>query len=682
MSKVKPLNEIIIGLVCLLFLASGVFCFAADTQIKLQMSPFPAPSNLTATVVSSERIDLNWSPVSIAVCYKVYRDGVLIASPTTNSYSDTGLAPGTTYSYAISAVNIDGAESPQSSSVSVTISAGGGGLPSAAYQPPAPPPITSSAPQGFSVLINNGDEYTNSRDVTLFLNGGPDAKRMAISNFSDFKNAGQETYASTKTWDLCRGFSSCPEREYTIYAKFYTAFGVASEVISDTIILRKEKPIIEKIKEIPEKIVEKIKEIIKPKPPEEIKPPEIPPEELVAEETPAAMQAKWNLLSYTRFNLPFVKFTLAPLPIEFQRLAEKFPELGKTFAEVGVQRLIDIEKLMSVKLSLPGLTERVGLPTAKIEPGEFALPQGVPVAELSFEVKEQIPTEIVFAKTGGELIDFNIALSVTEKGEPQQKITTISGKPLQLVVKPDKPVKSIKGYVVFKSKTSRPASFQFPFSSLTASLIFANPVFAKPQENPVEIEKKLVLLEFEYTDPDGDGIYTAEIQAPIVEGEYEIITVMDFEDPKLGKKEIRLITVVDPEGYVYEKIKNQELRIPGAIVSLYWLNPETKQYELWPAKEYQQENPQVTDVTGKYSFLVPEGLYYLKVEAPGYPTYQGKAFEIKEGSGIHYNIELKTKYWWLKVIDWKTILLLVVILLLLYNFYRDRIRERLLRKKV
>ena len=682
MSKVKPLNEIIIGLVCLLFLASGVFCFAADTQIKLQMSPFPAPSNLTATVVSSERIDLNWSPVSIAVCYKVYRDGVLIASPTTNSYSDTGLAPGTTYSYAISAVNIDGAESPQSSSVSVTISAGGGGLPSAAYQPPAPPPITSSAPQGFSVLINNGDEYTNSRDVTLFLNGGPDAKRMAISNFSDFKNAGQETYASTKTWDLCRGFSSCPEREYTIYAKFYTAFGVASEVISDTIILRKEKPIIEKIKEIPEKIVEKIKEIIKPKPPEEIKPPEIPPEELVAEETPAAMQAKWNLLSYTRFNLPFVKFTLAPLPREFQKLAEKFPELEKTFVEVGIQQLIDIEKLRPVKLSLPGLTERVGLPTAKIEPGEFALPQGVPVAELSFEVKEQIPTEIVFAKTGGELIDFNIALSVTEKGEPQQKITTISGKPLQLVVKPDKPVKSIKGYVVFKSKTSRPASFQFPFSSLTASLIFANPVFAKPQENPVEIEKKLVLLEFEYTDPDGDGIYTAEIQAPLVDGEYEIITVMDYEDPSLGKKEIRLITVVDPEGYVYEKDGIKETRIPGAIVSLFWLNPEIKQYELWPAKEYQQENPQITDATGKYSFLVPPGMYYLKVEAPKYPTYQSDTFSVKEGSGIHMNIELKTKYWWLKVIDWKTILLLVVILLLLYNFYRDRIRERLLRKKV
>jgi hypothetical protein len=212
-------------------------------------------------------------------------------------------------------------------------------------------------------------------------------------------------------------------------------------------------------------------------------------------------------------------------------------------------------------------------------------------------------------------------------------------------------------------------------------LIFANPVFAKPQEQPVRVEEKLVLLEFEYTDPDGDGIYTAEIQAPLIEGEYEIITVMDFEDPELGKKEIRLITVIDPEGYVYEKDGDKETRIPGAIVSLFWLNPETKQYEVWPAKEYQQENPQTTDVRGTYSFLVPEGYYYLKVEAPGYLVYDGKPFQVKEGSGIHINMELKTKYWWLKVVDWKTILLIAVIILLLYNFYRDKIRERLMRSK-
>jgi hypothetical protein len=155
---------------------------------------------------------------------------------------------------------------------------------------------------------------------------------------------------------------------------------------------------------------------------------------------------------------------------------------------------------------------------------------------------------------------------------------------------------------------------------------------------------------------------------------------MDYKEPELGKREIKLITVVDPEGYIYEKYGDKEIRIPGAIVSLYWLNPETNQYELWPAKEYHQENPQVTDNRGTYSFLVPEGYYYLKVEAPGYLVYEGKPFQVKEGSGIHINIELKSKYWWLKIIDWRNILLIMIILLLLYNFYSDYQRERKMRK--
>ena len=76
---------------------------------------------------------------------------------------------------------------------------------------------------------------------------------------------------------------------------------------------------------------------------------------------------------------------------------------------------------------------------------------------------------------------------------------------------------------------------------------------ARNRTQPVEVEEKLVLIEFEYTDPDGDGIYTAQIQVPVVDGEYEIITVMDYEDPALGMKEVKLITVIDPEGYIYEK---------------------------------------------------------------------------------------------------------------------------------
>ena len=554
---------------------------------------------------------------------------------------------------------------------------GGGGLPPEAYNPPIVPE------GGFKILINDNATETDSRKVTLTLKGGSNTKAVWISENSQFPEGFQVSYNSSLsrvsiTFDLSLG-----EGTKTVYAKFCTQWGRCSDVVFDSI-TRVGETVVEKIIEVPKKIIEEIKKVpgaiaplipgfLKPKPSETAKPPEVPIEELVSKEAPLAFQGKWQLLP----SEPIREFVLAPLPKGIRNLAQKFPELEKT---------------------LPGLTERVGLPTTKVEPGKFALPQGVPVAKLSPAIKQQLPTEIVFAKTGGELIDFDIALSVNDKGEPQQKIQTISGKPLQLVVKPDKPVKSVKGYVVFKSKASpvrnsdgsqrkisngasQPTSLELPRDSLLASVIFAIPVFAKTQDQPVRVEEKLVLLEFEYTDPDGDGIYTAEIQAPLIEGEYEIITVMDFEDPELGKKEIRLTTVVDPEGYLYERDGDKEPRIPGAIISLYWLNPETKQYEMWPAKEYQQENPQTTDVRGTYSFLVPEGYYYLKAETPGYLVYDGKPFQVKESSGIHINIELKTKYWWLKIVDWKTILLTVVIILLLYNFYRDKIRERLARSK-
>lgn len=426
------------------------------------------------------------------------------------------------------------------------------------------------------------------------------------------------------------------------------------------------KPLIEKLKPL-------IPKFLKPKEEDEEKPEKMI---VISEKAPMAMQGKWCLLPPESIK----RFVLAPLPKEIIKLAGKFPELGEILKKVGVTKITDLEKLKTVKLTLPGLTERLGLPTAKIEPGKFALPVGIPVAKLSPEIKQQIPTEIVFAKTGGEMIDFNITLTIGKKGEPQQKITTISGKPLQLMVKPDKPVKSIKGYIVFKPKKPLETSFQFLFNHLATSLIFANPVLAHPQEKLIRVEEELVLLEFEYTDPDKDGIYTAEIQAPLVEGEYEIITVMYFEDLKLSPKEIRLIMVVDPEGYVYATLPAGKLKIAGAIVSIYWLNTEIKQYEIWPAKEYQQENPQTTDNTGKYSFLVPPGTYYLRVQHPNYYVYQSEAFVIKEGSGIHMNIELKTKYWWLKIINWKIILIIIFGVLLFYHFYHDKIKEKLLRK--
>ena len=186
-----------------------------------------------------------------------------------------------------------------------------------------------------------------------------------------------------------------------------------------------------------------------------------------------------------------------------------------------------------------------------------------------------------------------------------------------------------------------------------------------------------MLSSFEYTDSDHDGIYTADVVSPVTPGEYEVVTIINYTDPTLGARQMRMITVIDPEGYVYELNGGRETRIPGAVVSIYQLDPTTKQYSLWPADQYSQENPQVTDVRGSYAFLVPQGTYYVTVDAPGFDKYEGKAFDVKAGTnGVHTNIKLSSKYGFVQSLDWKTILLIIVTLLLIYNFYTDQRRRR------
>ncbi len=52
--------------------------------------------------------------------YNVYRDGVKITEATTNSYQDTGLTNGQSYTYQVSAVDTDGNEGQKSEEVSGT----------------------------------------------------------------------------------------------------------------------------------------------------------------------------------------------------------------------------------------------------------------------------------------------------------------------------------------------------------------------------------------------------------------------------------------------------------------------------------------------------------------------------------------------------------------------------------
>ena len=66
---------------------------------------------------------------------------------------------------------------------------------------------------------------------------------MAISNLSDFKDAGQETYQTAKTWTLTEGDPSASSGQVkTVYVKFYTQYGQPSKTVSDTIVLDTQAP--------------------------------------------------------------------------------------------------------------------------------------------------------------------------------------------------------------------------------------------------------------------------------------------------------------------------------------------------------------------------------------------------------------------------------------------------------
>jgi hypothetical protein len=294
--------------------------------------------------------------------------------------------------------------------------------------------------------------------------------------------------------------------------------------------------IIEKAKEIPEKIIEKTKKI-----PEVFKPKEIvkkPTPTAPLEIIPFVFQGKWKLLTYTLNNEDFVKFTLSPIPKQLRELAQKFPNLENLFKELKIEKLPDIAKLQKIEFKLPGFTERLGLPGFEIVAGQFSLPKGVPVSRLTENEKEKIPPEVLFVRSKGETIDFNIHFSLTERGEVEQKIKTFSGPTLYLIFKPQTHAKSVKGYLVFKSKKVASSFPGFSLENLTASLFFAGPVFAKVQTEDIKAEEKLVLKEFDFQDPDKDGIFTAQISVPAVDGEYEIITLLSMKIRDWGKEQL------------------------------------------------------------------------------------------------------------------------------------------------
>ncbi|WP_432247633.1 chitinase [Streptomyces sanyensis] len=86
-----------------------------------------APTSLTAGTPGATSVPLSWNPSSGAEGYHLYRGAERIATVGGTSATATGLTPETSYSFRVSAFNEAG-ESPQSTAVTATTAAAGGGV--------------------------------------------------------------------------------------------------------------------------------------------------------------------------------------------------------------------------------------------------------------------------------------------------------------------------------------------------------------------------------------------------------------------------------------------------------------------------------------------------------------------------------------------------------------------------
>jgi len=109
------------------------------------------------------------------------------------------------------------------------------------YQTPAlgTPLQPRPGPNGFKVIINNNDETTNQREVSLTFEAGSNVRYVAVSETPNFRKSlfSPTAFQSFKP-GTCRTFTlSEGEGTKTVYAMFATSYGTFSDIVSDSIIL-------------------------------------------------------------------------------------------------------------------------------------------------------------------------------------------------------------------------------------------------------------------------------------------------------------------------------------------------------------------------------------------------------------------------------------------------------------
>ena len=173
------------------------------------------PHQLTATVISSSRIDLSWAAATDNVGvtgYRIYREGTQITTTANISYSDTGLNSSTTYTYTVAAYDAAGNVSTQSSPASATTQAA-----SDTTLPSIPTGLTASAISssqidlswvasmdnvgvaGYTIYRDGTLLTTQNSPLTAYSDTGLQAGTIYTYTISAFDAAGNESGQSLST---------------------------------------------------------------------------------------------------------------------------------------------------------------------------------------------------------------------------------------------------------------------------------------------------------------------------------------------------------------------------------------------------------------------------------------------------------------------------------------------------
>ncbi len=186
-----------------------------ESRPPLDTSAPSTPSSLSANGISSSEIRLSWlaSTDNVGVLgYRIFRDGIQVATTTSNTYTDSGLSPETMYAYTVNAFDEAGNTSALSTHKTATTEA----------LPDLEPPSIPAALSTISV---------SSSDIQLSWLASTD--NVGVLGYRIFRNGIQVATTTSNTY-TDSGLS--PETLYTYTVNAFDEAGNTSALSASSII--------------------------------------------------------------------------------------------------------------------------------------------------------------------------------------------------------------------------------------------------------------------------------------------------------------------------------------------------------------------------------------------------------------------------------------------------------------